>query len=145
MFARTRDVKGYIDKRPGRVYKRWRWGSSSAGRAPPSQGGGRGFKSLLLHQIFQGVTVMSCSPLFFTPHHSSHGKGNHVIGDAGISMPSCPAEMYKMPIYIPLPFLPTYCPDFNPIEKMRPKPSFVKKLRTPGTPCLWQFKMPAGK
>ena len=30
------------------------WGSSSAGRASPSQGGGRGFKSLLLHQAFQG-------------------------------------------------------------------------------------------
>ena len=28
------------------------WGSSSAGRASPSQGGGRGFKSLLLHQGF---------------------------------------------------------------------------------------------
>ena len=27
------------------------WGSSSAGRASPSQGGGRGFKSLLLHQF----------------------------------------------------------------------------------------------
>ena len=30
------------------------WGSSSAGRASPSQGGGRGFKSLLLHQEFFG-------------------------------------------------------------------------------------------
>lgn len=30
------------------------WGSSSAGRASPSQGGGRGFKSLLLHQISRG-------------------------------------------------------------------------------------------
>ena len=29
-----------------------RWGSSSAGRAPRSQRGGRGFKSLLLHHLF---------------------------------------------------------------------------------------------
>ena len=42
------------------------WGSSSAGRASPSQGGGRGFKSLLLHQEFQGVRARPfCSdPLF---------------------------------------------------------------------------------
>ncbi len=34
------------------------WGSGSAGRAPPSQGGGRGFKSLLLHQYFKGLRQM---------------------------------------------------------------------------------------
>lgn len=41
------------------------WGSSSAGRASPSQGGGRGFKSLLLHQEFQGVRArIFCSDPF---------------------------------------------------------------------------------
>jgi hypothetical protein len=38
-----------------------RWGSSSAGRAPRSQRGGRGFKSLLLHQIRSQVRNGGCS------------------------------------------------------------------------------------
>src|ERR1700680_4411136 len=44
------------------------WGSSSAGRAPRSQRGGRGFESLLLHQFFsypirrRGAIAPSASP-----------------------------------------------------------------------------------
>src|SRR5512146_2347813 len=42
-----------------------RWGSSSVGRAPRSQRGGRGFKSLLLHHLFS-----SCCFLRLCPFHT---------------------------------------------------------------------------
>ena len=53
---------------PGNTNELHLWGSSSAGRASPSQGGGRGFKSLLLHQEFQkGETSPgACLPFVFS-------------------------------------------------------------------------------